>query len=81
MTLVRRTLVVRGRRTVTAALRVVGSMTSPKKTHGVMALKYKSAHSLGDVLTQQLDDMEQEAENKRAFNRYSQTTLPKSVRC
>jgi hypothetical protein len=57
MTLVRGTLVVRGRRTVTAALRVVGSMTSPKKTHGVLALEFKSAHSLGDLLTQQLDEI------------------------
>jgi hypothetical protein len=31
---------------------------------GVLLLEFKSAHSVGDVLTQHLDELEQEAERK-----------------
>jgi len=62
-------LLVRGRRAASAALRAAGRMISPKKARGVLAFELKPAHSLGDLLTQHLDEMEQEAENNGGVQR------------
>ena len=36
---------------------------------GVLPLEYKPAHSVGDLLTQHLDELEQEAESKGGVQR------------
>ena len=51
---------------------------------GVLPLEFKPAHSLGDLLTQHLDELEQEAERKGGvlealtthFARLYKTSLP-----
>jgi len=47
---------------------------------GVLPLEFKPAHSVGDLLTQHLDELEQEAERKGGCRRRSPTSLPRSIR-
>jgi hypothetical protein len=49
-------------------------------SHGVLPLEFKPAYSVGDLLLQHLDALEQEAEEKGMCSKSSPVTSPRSIR-
>jgi hypothetical protein len=47
---------------------------------GMLPLEFKPAYTVGDLLTQHLDELEQEAERRGAWCKRSLTTSPRSTR-